>query len=444
VAFDRDLSVRASHAVPVGCSFPGPGLVEQDPDELRASARAAIAGLGLSRDEVAAVGISNQTETFLVCERGSGRPIHPAIGWQDRRTADCCRALGDHAAFVRSRTGLELDATFPATKLRWLLDRIGDVDSAELIYRDVSSWLCGVDVCEASNAGRTLLCSLGGAQWDHELLSLFGVPPELMPPIVASDAIEADLGFPVTAALGDQQASLFGLQCFEPGQTKVTLGTGAFVLSQAGSAPPAPADGVLASCAWRRGGETRFALEGFVPAAGAALDWFSGLGILPPAHELDALLETSSDTEIICVPALQGLGTPRWDASVRGSLSGLTRATTRAEVARAVVDGVLHQVADALDAIGCRAVLLDGGVSRSDWITQRLADLAGVRVERAARADASAVGAAMMAGLAAGFWGSVGEFPPVATDLIVEPSLSDPVRLSLRARWAESIERASG
>ncbi len=392
LVLDRELTQRGAAAVAVRASFPGPGLVEQDPDELMASASSAIAdalaAAGATRKDVVALGIANQTETFIVSERASGRPVYPAIVWQDRRTADRCTALADagYARLVRARTGLELDATFPATKVGWLLDHVNGAraaaESGELVYDDVGAWLVshltGVHACEAGNAGRTLLCSLGGDDWDSELLDLFGIPRALLPPIVDSDAVAtaapaltpADL--PVAAVLGDQQASLFGLGCRQPGAAKVTLGTGAFILAQAGATGPSPPPGVLASCAWRWQGKTSYALEGFVPAAGSALDWFAGLGVLPPASELDALLSTAGpeDGVVACVPALQGLGTPGWDPSVRAALVGLSRATTRAQVARAVVDGVLHQVADALAAINVvmplATVLLDGGMSRSD------------------------------------------------------------------------------
>jgi glycerol kinase len=462
LALDRDLEQRGAASVAVRASFPAPGLVEQDPGELVASSRAAIAGAlasaGASAADVVALGIANQTETFIVSERASGRPVHPAIGWQDRRTADRCAELtaAGHAPSVRARTGLELDPTFPATKLAWLLDHVpgarAAAEAGDLIYHDVGGWLvhdlAGVDVCEAGNAGRTLLCALGRASWDEGLLELFGVPRALLAPIVASDAL-AGLGpgaeFPVTAVLGDQQASLFGLGCRAMGTAKVTLGTGAFVLAQAGPTPPAPPSGVLASCAWRRRGETSYALEGFVPAAGAALDWFAELGVLPPAADLDALLGVAGpeDASVVCVPALQGLGTPKWDPATHGALLGLTRATTRAQVARAVVDGILHQVADALAAISTQmplaTVLLDGGLSRSDLIVQRLANLAGVRIERAARAEATAIGAAMMAGLAAGFWSSIDELPPVTIDRVAEPSWPESERLVRRDRWAAAV-----
>jgi glycerol kinase len=454
--------------VAVGASFPGPGLVEQDPAELLSSSSSAIdealASAGARAADVVALGIANQTETFIVSERESGRPVYPAIVWQDRRTAERCAALAaaGHAASVRTRTGLKLDATFPATKVSWLLDHVDGARAAaeagELVYHDVAGWLVahltGVHACEASNAGRTLLCSLGGAEWDEELLDIFGVPRALMPPIVDSDAItepapSSSAGIRVTGVLGDQQASLLGLGCRRPGMAKITLGTGAFVMAQAGIETPAPPPGVLASCAWRRCGETSYALEGFIPAAGAALDWFAGLGVLAPGSELDALLREAGpeDGSVACVPALQGLGTPDWNASVRGALVGLTRATTRAQVARAVVDGVLHQVADALAAINVlmplSTVLLDGGMSRSDWIVQRLADLADIRVQRSAQSGATAVGAAIIAGLSTGFWSSFDELPEVAVDRVAQPRLAHDQRAALRARWTAAVALAA-
>src|SRR3954447_12382874 len=237
VALDAELRELGAGSVPVASSFPAPGLVEQDPEALAASAERAIgealAAAGARPGDVAALGIANQTETFVVWERATGRPVHPAIVWQDRRTDAWCaelRAQG-HEALVRERTGLDLDATFPATKLRRLLDDLGDAEG--LAYGDVASWLLfrlgGVHVCDAGNAGRSLLCPLGGADWDDELLELFGIPRAILPPIVDSDAIDATIaGLPVRAAAGDQQASLFGLRCWQPGTAKVTLGTGAF------------------------------------------------------------------------------------------------------------------------------------------------------------------------------------------------------------------------
>jgi glycerol kinase len=458
--FDRRLEAIGAASVPVACSFPAAGLVEQDPAELVGSARAAIDGAladaEVSFGEVAGVGIANQTETFVVCDRVSGRPIHPAIVWQDRRTTERCAALSaaGEADAVRALTGLELDATFPATKIAWLLDHVGGARAAaeagEFAYHDVGSWLvrdlCGLEVCEASNAGRTLLCRLGGEDWDDGLLELFGVPRALLPPIIDSDGLGSGGTLPVRAMLGDQQASLFGLGCHEPGMAKVTLGTGAFVLAQGGAVACVPPRGVLGSCAWRRNGQTSFALEGFIPTAGAALSWFSEIGVLPDARELEALIEVAGpeEPELMCVPALQGLGTPSWDAAARGTLLGLSRGTTRAQLARAVVDGILHQVADALEAITTRVsigeVLVDGGLSRSTWIVQRLADICGVRVRRTLHTETTAVGAAMLAGLATGFWSDLDQFPAVTTDLLAEPSLPAAERTRWRELWRSAIE----
>jgi glycerol kinase len=417
-----------------------------------------LAEAGAGARDAAALGIANQTETFVVWERESRRPVHPAIVWQDRRTDAACAALQEHAAMVRERTGLELDATFPATKLRWLLDEMtggvaanggpaAGADDSRLAYGDVASWLlarlAGVHVTDAGNAARSLLCPLGGTDWDDELLTLFGIPRALLPPIVDSDAIKAELaGVPVRAAVGDQQASLFGLRCWEPGTAKVTLGTGAFVLAQAGEEKPSPPEGILASTAWRRRERTSYALEGFIPTAGAAADWFARLGALPAGPELDALLREPAATAPICVPAFQGLGSPTWDASARGAILGLSLSTTRADLARAVVDGILHQVADAMDAMGVafEELWVDGGLSRSDWIVQRLADLTGVAVLRTARADSTALGAATLAGLAAGVWASPEALPPIPLDLSAEPAIAAADRDAERERWANARE----
>jgi glycerol kinase len=446
VAVDAELAEQGVTAVPVRCTFPRPGLVEQAPEELVDSARRVIAEHG----DAVALGIADQTETFVVWERESGLPIHPAIVWQDRRTAPLAPAPE-----VRERTGLELDATFPATKLAWLLGHVRGArkaaEAGELAYGDVACWLlyrlAGVHVTDAGNAGRTLLCALGDTTWDVQLLDRFAIPRALLPEIADSDALAATYeGIPIRAAAGDQQASLFGLRCWAPGEAKVTLGTGAFLLVNAGTQRPDPPPGVLASTAWRRAGTTTYALEGFVPTAGAAVDWFARAGLLAAGPALDALLqEGDDDGSVVCVPALQGTGVPSWNPDAAGTLLGLRLGTTRAQVARAVVDGVLHQVVDALEAIGGLARLrLDGGLARSPWIVQRLADLSGLRIERTARPDTTAIGAAMLAGLAAAVWESADAVPVVGADLIAEPAIGADARAELRARWVAARERASG
>jgi glycerol kinase len=461
IAFDRDLRELGRGSVPVVCTFPAPGLVEQDPAALIDSAteaiRAALADGGIAPGEVAALSIANQTETFVVWERETGRPIHPAIVWQDRRTSAVCDRLVDagYGPLVRARTGLELDATFPASKIRWVLDHVpgalGAAEAGELAYGDVASWLVHSltggerHVSDAGNAGRTMLCALGETTWDAELLDLFGVPAALLPPIVDSDAAfgHTPEGIPILGVLGDQQASLFGQRCFQPGEAKVTLGTGGFLLVQGGTQTPSPPDGVLASPAWRRDRVTSYALEGFVPAAGAAIDWLVEIGVLDAASSLDELIATAPPDElaVVFLPALQGLGTPSWNADARGTLMGLSRGTSRGEIVRATVDGVLHQIADGVDAIGqampIETIRLDGGLSRSAYVVQRLADLTGVPIERAARPDSTAVGAALAGGLRVGLWEGLGQLPPSPHDLRAEPLLPEPARRGARDRFAE-------
>ena len=470
MVLDGELRELGSSSVALASSFPRGGFVEQDPEEIADSAQRAIAGAlsaaGVVAGDVAALGVANQTETFVVWDRATGRPIHPAIVWQDRRTDDACAELraGGHEELVRERTGLELDATFPATKLRWLLDHVDGARAAaeagRLAYGDVACWLlhrlAGIHVTDAGNAGRSLLSPLDGPDWDDDLLELFAVPRALLPPVVDSDGIDAIAAIgtgggevPVKAAAGDQQASLFGLRCWRPGAAKVTLGTGAFVLAQAGDVPPHPPAGILASCAWRRESTTSYALEGFIPTAGAALDWFARIGALPAGGELDALLGSAAtgDAGIVCVPALQGLGSPTWDAGAQGALFGLSLGTTRGDLARAVVDGILHQVADAVEAMSeavtLEAVRVDGGLSRSDWIVQRLADLAQLRVQRTARSDSTALGAATLAGLAAGVWEDLDALPDIPVDLVAEPELAPAERSLERERWAEARQLVS-
>jgi glycerol kinase len=466
IAFDAELRELGRGTVPVACSFPGPGLVEQDPAALVSSAGeaidAALAAAGVGAGDVAALSIANQTETFVLWERESGRPIHPAIVWQDRRSAAACAALvgAGHEPLVRERTGLELDATFPASKVRWLLDHVPGAaraaEAGELAYGDVASWLVycltgrTTHSSEAGNAGRTMLCALGASAWDRELLDLFGVPASLMPPIVDSDAAfgTTGSGLPIVGVLGDQQASLLGQRCFEPGQAKVTLGTGGFLLVQAGRRPPRPPGGVLASTAWRRKGTTSFALEGFVPVAGAAIDWLVEIGVLDSAASLDGLVATADpECQVVFLPALQGLGTPSWSAATRGTLVGLSRGTSRADIVRAAVDGVLHQIADGVAAIAqeleIEAIRLDGGLSRSSYVVQRLADLTGVPIERAGRSDSTAVGAALNAGLAAGVWRDLASLPPSGHDLRAEPRLSDAARARSRERFAGVVALAT-
>ncbi|MGH2678067.1 MAG: FGGY family carbohydrate kinase [Actinomycetota bacterium] len=470
---DHELQVLAEASRPVDSSFPRTGWVEQDPGEILESAvsaaREAVDRARVGWESVRAVGIDNQTETFVLWDRRTGEPVYPAIVWQDRRTAERCDRLRDegHEPLVRSRTGLELDPSFSATKLGWVLDEVDgarrSAEAGRLAFGDVASWLIwrlsdGEHLTEPSNASRSMLMNLSTLEWDQELLDLFVIPGSMLPEIRPTASVfgKADasvLGADVAlaGALGDQQAALFGQQCWSPGMTKLTLGTGAFVWANAGPAPPTPPDGILGTCAWQLDGETAYALEGFVPVAGAAVAWLMDLGILSDPASSAELASTVEGDEVWFVPALTGLGAPRWDPRARGALLGLTRGTSRAAMVRAALDGVTHQVADAVDAMrngipgGLAALRVDGGMAANDWLLQRLADLLAVPVERPRNTEATGIGAASVAGLSVGFWSSPQELAERwSLDRAFEPGMDAGERDRLRSRWAEAVSVAQG
>lgn len=470
VAFDERLRIRGTGAVPVGCAFPAADRVEQDADELAASAGAAVlaaldAAGGGARD-VVAMGLAAQTETLVAWDRETHAPLHPAIGWQCRRAADACGALhaAGHAPLVRRRTGLPLEPGFPATKMRWLLDHVPAVARAAargtLALGDVAAWLAfrltrgATYATDPGMAARTMLCRLDELAWDRELAELVGVPLATLPAIADSDApfgvahVDGAGGaIPIRGVLGDQQASLLGQRCWTAGDAKATLGTGAFLWVHAGAQPPTAPPGIVATCAWRIGNRPAFALEGMVPAAGSAIAWLVELGVLDDVADLATVLERDDGAggePPTAVLALHGLGSPSMDGRARGALLGLTRATTAADVARGAVDGIVHQLADAADAMRAAVPLtgigLDGGLSRSDAVVRRVAQLLGTPVRRAAHPESTALGAAMAAGLGAGLWPSleaVGELVVAAPP--VPPSLPAADRAAARARWARAV-----
>jgi glycerol kinase len=470
---DPDLEVRAVASRPVISSYPRPGWVEQDPEEIAAttveSIRAAMDEAGSSWDDVQAIGIDNQTETFLVWERATGRPIYPAIVWQCRRTVEECERLraAGREPLIRSRTGLELDPSFSATKLRWVLDHVDGArsraEAGDLAFGDVACWLIWrlsggtAHVTEPSNGSRSMLLDLSSLGWDPELLDLFAVPPALLPEIRPTGSMLAEAEprvvggrAPITAALGDQQAALFGQQCWEPGMAKLTLGTGAFVWANAGSSPPEPPDGILGTCAWRLADETAYALEGFIPVAGAAVSWLRQVGVLEGPEASEAMARKARD-EVWFVPALAGLGAPLWDSHAKGSVLGLTLGSSREDLVRGALDGVVHQVADAVEAMddgvpgGLARLRVDGGMAGNDWLLQRLADLLARPVERPVNTEASGLGAASVAGLTVGLWASREDLRERWTlDRAFEPAMSDGDRKHLRHRWRGAVELARG
>jgi glycerol kinase len=438
--------------------FPHPGWVEHDPDDLLASvlaaAEEALADSGARAEDLAAIGIANQRETTIVWERATGRPVHRAIVWQDRRTAERCRELP--ADLLRDRTGLVPDPYFSATKLEWLLS---DRDASGLAFGTVDSWLLWclsrgeVHATDVSNASRTLLFDLRGLRWDPELLELFGVPETVLPAVVPTSGVlaEADLlgaRVPIAALAGDQQAALFGQACFAPGQAKATYGTGSFVLANVGDDPGAARDGLVQTVAWRLGeGPAAYALEGSIFVTGAAIRWLrDGLGLLADARESDALARSVDGTDgVYFVPALAGLGSPHWAPEARGLVTGLHLGTRREHVVRAALEAIAYQVADVLKAVGGGLELLraDGGGADNAFLLQFQADVARVPVEVPVEREATALGAAALAGLAVGIWSGPTDVAAArAIEARYEPALDADEAARLLAGWREAVSLA--
>ncbi|MGY6500240.1 MAG: glycerol kinase GlpK [Acidimicrobiales bacterium] len=453
--------------------FPRPGWVEHDADEIWQAVSATIADLVAELDEpVAAIGITDQRETVVAWDRRTGRPRHRAIVWQDRRTADVCRELEDagHLPLVRNRTGLVLDPYFSGTKIRWMLDHGGVEADAHLAVGTIDSWLVwkltdGAEhVTDPSNASRTLLYDIRHLRWSDELIDLFGVPATALPEVrpssgrlgVTADTTALGAGVPISGIAGDQQASLFGQACVRPGMTKNTYGTGSFVLMNVGESCPEPVDGLLTTVAWTipdgTSTTTHYALEGAIFVTGAAVQWLrDGLGIIGDASELAPLAAQCDDADgVVLVPAFTGLGSPWWDPHARGTIVGITRGTGRPQIARAVIDAMVHQTRDVVDAM-CAAVgrdvtalRVDGGASAMDLMLQLQADQLGVPVARSANQETTALGAAYLAGLAEGVWSSTDDIEQRwAADLELTPSDVDRETLDARhERWLRAVERS--
>lgn len=438
--------------------FPRPGWVEHDPDELWDSvlgaAADAVAAAGIQATDLSAVGLTNQRETTVVWDRRSGRPIHRAIVWQDRRTAERCRELPRD--LIRDRTGLVPDPYFSATKLEWILS---ERDAAGLAFGTVDAWLLWkltsgeIHATDVSNASRTLLFNLETLDWDRELLELFGVPESVLPRVVSSSGIvgEADLlgaRIPIAGIAGDQQAALFGQACFRPGQAKATYGTGSFVLVNAGTESAAAPEGLVRTVAWRLGDAPAvYALEGSVFVTGAALQWLrDGLGILGPPAESEALARSVESNEgIYFVPALTGLGSPHWEPEARGLIAGLSRGTNRAHIVRAALEAIAYQTRDVLDAMAFELDVLraDGGGAQNAFLMQFQADIARLPVEVPSERETTALGAAALAGLATGTWSSLDDLAAAwRRDARYEPALDASVAERLLGEWRLAVRRA--
>ena len=478
ILFDAAGRELATAGRPLRQSYPADGWVEHDPEEIfQASAavlRQALERSGRDAGVVAAIGVTNQRETVVVWDRASGRPIAPAIVWQDQRTAAVCeRLLGDGAEpEVTEKTGLLLAPYFSATKLAWLLDETpgarAAAEAGRLLAGTIDAWviwrLTGgrVHATDATNASRTLLFDLERQTWDEELCRLFRVPPGLLPEVkdCAGDYGETAaelLGrpVPIRGVAGDQQAALMGQGCIRPGEMKATYGTGCFLLLNTGERRPRSAARLLSTVAARVGGRTTYALEGSIFIAGAAIQWVNEqLGVVGGPAAVEALAGTAKpDHGVIFVPAFTGLGAPWWSSEARGAVTGLTRDTGLAEIAAAAFDAAAWQTddlveamrGDAPDAFGTGAVLrIDGGMAVSARFPQRLADLTGLPVARARYPETTALGAALFAGLGAGVFSTLEEAAqarPAAED--IRPALAPEHRAGMRARWRAAVARTA-
>jgi glycerol kinase len=476
LVFDRHGHVVSSAQKELTQIFPRPGWVEHDPAEIWSSqagvAAEAVARAGLSAGDVAAIGITNQRETTIVWERSTGRPVHNAIVWQDRRTAGLCdrlRAAG-HEPLFRRKTGLVLDSYFSGTKVRWILDNVDGAreraERGELCFGTVDSWLVwqltggSLHVTDASNASRTLMYDIHTGAWDDELLDVLGVPRAMLPRVCASSEVYGHTSgpllsrpIPIAGIAGDQQAALFGQRCTEPGMVKNTYGTGCFMLLHTGDRAVPSRHNLLTTVAWRIGERTDYALEGSVFVAGAVVQWLrDGLKLIRSAEEVEALASTVPDNGgVYLVPAFAGLGAPHWDPYARGTIVGLTRGATSGHLARAALEGIAFQVADVLEAMKAdsgiepRELRVDGGAAVNDFLMQFQADILGVPVVRPKVFETTALGAAYLAGLSTGFWRDEAEIRAQwREDRRFDPAMAPGTAARLRAGWRRALGRSRG
>ena len=438
IVFDHKGQIRSVAQREFTQYFPKPGWVEHNPHEIWSSQASVIAEAITSIDinglDIAAIGITNQRETTIVWDSETEEPIYNAIVWQDRRTSEYCDELkaAGHTEFIRSRTGLIIDAYFSATKIKWILDNVPGArvraEKGKLMFGTVDTWLIWrltrgeVHVTDVSNASRTMLFNIHTLQWDEELLRLFDIPLSMMPEVRSSSEVYGHTKstifahkVPIAGIAGDQQAALFGQMCVEPGAVKNTYGTGCFLLMNSGEKPIDSKNNLLTTVAWKIGDKVNYALEGSIFVGGSVVQWLrDGLGIIRSSSEVEALAASVPDTAgVYFVPALTGLAAPYWDQYARGSISGISRGTTAAHIARAALEGIAYQTLDIVDAmqrdsgIELCELKVDGGAARNNLLMQFQSDLLDTRVIRPQVTETTALGAAYLAGLAVGYWDSI-------------------------------------
>jgi len=470
--YDREGRNIGMESAPIECRFPHPGWVEQDAEQIWESqldaARRLLERLRVPSREIAGIGITNQRETTVVWDRTTGRPVAPAIVWQCRRTADFCAELARTPAADRitAKTGLVIDAYFSASKIRWILENVPDARGRDLAFGNVDTWLIwkltdgAVHATDYSNASRTMLMNLETGEWDDELLKIFGIPPGMLPRIVPSSGVVAVtrgglLGaeIPIAGIAGDQQAALAGQACFRPGLSKNTYGTGCFALMHTGGRRPVSRNRLLGTRAASPNAGAEFAIEGSVFVAGAAVQWLRDqVGLIRTAAESAEVAAAVPDTGgVYFVPAFVGLGAPYWDASARGVMTGITRATGRGHIVRAALESIAYQTRELVEAMEADAgsrlteLRVDGGAAVNDFLMQFQADILGRPIVRPVDVETTALGAAYLAGLATGFWESVTEVESFwRAETCFEPSMPEATRARLWDGWKGAVARARG
>ena len=454
--------------------FPQQGWVEHDANEIWTSQSAvmieALVNKDIRADQIAAIGITNQRETTIVWDRKTGKPIHKAIVWQDRRTAAFCNELKEkgHAELIAAKTGLIIDAYFSATKIRWILENVKGAreraEAGELAFGTVDSWLIWKltkgqsHLTDITNASRTMLFNIHSQEWDQELLDLFTIPKSMLPAVktcsevfceTAGDVLSVKI--PIAGVAGDQQAALFGQLCIEPGMAKTTYGTGCFLVMNTGSEAVRSKNQLLTTVAWKIGDEINYALEGSVFIGGAAVQWLrDGLELFKKASETEKLAMSLDDNDgVYFVPALSGLGAPHWDQDARGAFFGITRGTTIAHMTRAALEAIAYQVYDVLKAMEkdsgkpTQELRVDGGATANNFLMQFQADLLGCEIKRPQIIETTAIGAAFLAGLAVGFWKDRDELQALwAADRSFQPEMEESKQEKLIHFWHKAVERS--
>jgi glycerol kinase len=475
IVFDRESRIVSAGQKEYTQIYPRSGWVEHDPFEIwqtqKDTAIEALKTANLTAPDIEAVGITNQRETTIIWDRATGRPIYNAIVWQDRRTAGfCSQVRAEHADLIRRKAGLEVDAYFSASKIRWLLDNVAGArdraERGELAFGTVDTWLVwqmtggGLHITDVSNASRTMLFNIETLEWDDELLRIFDIPHAILPGVRSSSEVYGEIQHPAELAgvkiagiAGDQQAALFGQLCFEPGLTKNTYGTGCFMLQNIGTSPVGSKNRLLTTIGWQIGGRIEYALEGSVFIGGAVIQWLrDSLGIIETAGDVEALANTVEDNGgVYFVPAFAGLGAPHWDQEARGLITGLTRGTGRSHIARAALESIAYQTADLLDAMHRDAdtklseLRVDGGATTNNALLQFQADILQIPVVRSKTAETTALGAAYLAGLSVGYWKSKAELAEHwQEDTRFVPRISAAEAAQLRAGWDNAVRRALG